>query len=219
MPGGYVGSGEFFACGLDRWSVKQKKWILLRPAKLSSFGQNPNLKSVQIKPGESIQVCEMMLPSQAGTLGDCVRFRLQMRWRNSDSVALFSTPFLIDTRPEIQSTSCGPELLPDSFPGSEGVARSCHGHVGSRVGACRSAEAAVSRYPEPPQAAAKAVWAASGGHLRQPWRTRPKNYLNRPFHGVLSFERQGPILRRPPPRTFHPQVNGKYGMKTPKSTH
>jgi hypothetical protein len=121
MPGGYVGSGEFFACGLDRWSVKQKKWIPLRPAKLSSFGQNPNLKSVQIKPGESIQVCEMMLPSQAGSLGDCVRFRLQMQWRNSDSAALFSTPFLIDARPGIQIASCGPELLPDSFPGSEGV--------------------------------------------------------------------------------------------------
>lgn len=107
MPGGYVGSGEFFACGLDRWSAKQKKWTPLRPAKLSSFGQNPNLKSVQIKPGESIQVCKMMLPSQAGSLGDCVRFRLHMRWRSSDSAELFSTPFLIDARPEIQSGSCG----------------------------------------------------------------------------------------------------------------
>lgn len=106
MPGGYVGSGQFFACSLERWSVKGKKWALLRPAKLSSFGLNPNLKNMQIKPGESIQVCEMILPSQAGSMGDCVRFSLRMRWGNSNSVALLSKPFRIDENPTIENASC-----------------------------------------------------------------------------------------------------------------
>jgi hypothetical protein len=113
MPGGYVGSGQFFACSLERWSSKQKKWVLLRPTKLSDFGANPNMKDVQIKPGENVQVCEMMLPSQAGTIGNCVRFRLRTRWSDSKkSNTFFSTPFRIDENPKIESTSCSSDPQP-----------------------------------------------------------------------------------------------------------
>jgi hypothetical protein len=107
MPGGYAGSGQFFACSLERWSYKQKKWVSLRPAKLSEFGVKPNIRNFQIKPGESMQVCEMMLPSQAGSMGDCVRFRLRMQWATSSSVVLFSRPFLIRESPGIENALCG----------------------------------------------------------------------------------------------------------------
>lgn len=95
MPGGYVGSGQFFRCDLQRWSTKDGKWTLLRQARLSSFGRDPDLVRVSIKPGESLQVCALALPSQAGTAGDCVRFRLQTRWNDGESEAFVSMPFLI----------------------------------------------------------------------------------------------------------------------------
>lgn len=106
MPGGYVGSGQFFRCDLQRWSRTHGKWTRLRQAKLSSFGHDPHLVSVSINPHERLQVCALALPSQAGTVGDCVRFRLQTRWKNGKSEAFVSTPFLIDGGKKLWSGSC-----------------------------------------------------------------------------------------------------------------
>jgi hypothetical protein len=98
MPGEY-GGGPYFPCTLERWSRRRGSWTLLFSDKISEFGSRPNFKNVTVKPGESLRVCGLDLPGQAGSLGDCVRFRLQMSWRDGSSGTLLSSPFLIDRKP------------------------------------------------------------------------------------------------------------------------
>jgi hypothetical protein len=92
MPGGYGGSGRFYACSVQFW--KASKWVTPRPAKLSNFGEKPPpVIQVQLKPGEKLEVCNSLLPQQQGHAGDIVRFALSLEW--GQKPILFSKRFTI----------------------------------------------------------------------------------------------------------------------------
>jgi hypothetical protein len=105
MPGGYAGSGKFFACGLQAWSARRHAWVVLRSAKQSEYGHNP-IEKVEIKPAERMQVCARLLPAQAGSVGQCVRFTLRMRWNEDSSGSLVSEPFSVDARVATSGSPC-----------------------------------------------------------------------------------------------------------------
>ena len=99
MPGGYAGSGKFFACGLEAWSARRHSWFSLWPAKISGYGRNPNLTNVEVRQKDHLRVCGRLLPAQAGSVGQCVRFTLRLRWRDHSSPVLTSKPFTIGEQP------------------------------------------------------------------------------------------------------------------------
>jgi hypothetical protein len=113
MPGGYVGEGQFFYCSLDVWKPDQHRWALLWSSHAglgsSSSGVSPgaNLKDIGLKAGERIEVCGLMLPTQAGKDGACVRYRLRTRWKRDHSQrTLLSDPFVIGDDASAQRTPC-----------------------------------------------------------------------------------------------------------------
>jgi hypothetical protein len=94
MPGGYAGSGRFYACSVQFWKASNKKWVTPRPAKLLDFGQKPPpIVQVELKPGERLGVCNSLLPQQQGHAGDSVRFALSLHWGQKPT--LFSNRFTI----------------------------------------------------------------------------------------------------------------------------
>jgi hypothetical protein len=105
MPGGYAGSGKFFACGLEAWNAGRHRWLTLRSAKRSEYGQNP-IVDVEIKPGEQVEVCGGLLPAQAGSVGQCVRFKLRTRWPPNISKTLVSEPFSIGEKEAPENGPC-----------------------------------------------------------------------------------------------------------------
>jgi hypothetical protein len=112
MPGGYIGEGNFFYCSLEGWKNDQHRWVLLWSSQ-AGFAPNsgavppPNLRDVGLKPGERVQVCSMLLPSQAGKDGECVRYRLRTSWnRNHSQRVLLSDPFVIGEKPPVRGSPC-----------------------------------------------------------------------------------------------------------------
>lgn len=94
MPGGYAGSGRFYACSLQFWKASSRKWVTPRPAKLTDFGTAPPpIIKVGLEPGTALQVCTSLLPQQQGHIGDSVRFALSLRW--DQEPAVFSKAFTI----------------------------------------------------------------------------------------------------------------------------
>jgi hypothetical protein len=94
MPGGYVGSGTFFHCSVEKWDKSVRHWRVVHKNDLSQF-HNPNLKGVEIKPNEGREVCRALLPHDGGSEGDRVRFRLSYTWHNF-AQSIVSDPFVID---------------------------------------------------------------------------------------------------------------------------
>jgi hypothetical protein len=94
MPGGYAGSGRFFACSLQFWRASSRQWVTPRPAKLLDFGETtaPIVK-VGLDPGKVLEVCTSLLPQQQGHVGDSVRFALSLQWGQKPTV--FSKMFTI----------------------------------------------------------------------------------------------------------------------------
>jgi hypothetical protein len=94
MPGGYVGSGTFFHCSVERWDKSLRKWRVVHKNDLSQF-HNPDLRKIEIKPNEAREVCRALLPHDGGSQGDRVRFRLSYTWRDF-AQSVVSDPFVID---------------------------------------------------------------------------------------------------------------------------
>jgi len=96
VPGSFAGSGTFFACGLQTWSQGDHRWVLRQKSKLSEFGpsSHPNLK-IKTMPGNQMEVCRLILPSQAGRRGDRARFIFQTKWNEAGSVKVHSNKFVI----------------------------------------------------------------------------------------------------------------------------
>ncbi len=90
--GEYGGSGKFFACSLQGWHREQHQWLRLWT---SHAGPAPHFVDVEVKAGDHREVCNMLLPSQAGSVGQCVRFKLLTRWHGPSSYVVFSKPFVI----------------------------------------------------------------------------------------------------------------------------
>ena len=103
MPGGYAGSGKFFNCRLEGWSARQHKWVSLWPVEPEP---RPNIVSVEIKPGDHMEVCRNMLPVQAGADGQCVRYKFNTLWKQSPSILVVSNPILIGDRAAKERTPC-----------------------------------------------------------------------------------------------------------------
>ena len=104
MPEGYAEGGTFFACSVEGWNNAEQRWVSIWAAKLSDFGHRRPLE-VEIRSGETLQVCGLYLPLKAGAKGQCVRFRLRPNWQHSRE-SFVSKPFLIDDEQTAQPTPC-----------------------------------------------------------------------------------------------------------------
>jgi hypothetical protein len=96
MPDGYAGSGTFFACFLEQWDAQKKKWNIVWPKEEARSGK-PN-RTVRIKPGEQKETCRNLLPHDGGSLGSCMRFRLETSWEKGEDNFL-SVPFVVGKAP------------------------------------------------------------------------------------------------------------------------
>jgi hypothetical protein len=77
MPGGYVGSGTFFACTVEQWNPHKQAWQVLRQPER---GDSPNLKTVRVGPGDQVEVCRELVPRERLKQGECMRFKLRQSW-------------------------------------------------------------------------------------------------------------------------------------------
>ena len=102
MPGGYVGSGTFFHCAVEKWDKSRKKWRVVHKNDLNQF-HNPDLQKIEIKPGEAREICRALLPHDGGSRGDRVRFRLGYTWQDF-AQSIVSDPFVIDEKGASPST-------------------------------------------------------------------------------------------------------------------
>jgi len=108
-PEGYQGGGLVFFCYLEAWKSGQKQWRpLWSPTRVDyGYGPDSELKDVDIKPGGSEEVCGLLLPDQAGTHGQCVRFGMRTRWvADPERVNLVSKPFIIGNVAAKPQTPC-----------------------------------------------------------------------------------------------------------------
>jgi hypothetical protein len=96
MPGGYVGSGTFFHCSVEKWDNGRKRWRVVHKNDLSQF-HNPDIQKIEIKPGGMREVCRALLPHDGGSRGDRVRFRLGYTWRDFGQSTL-SDSFVIEDK-------------------------------------------------------------------------------------------------------------------------
>lgn len=98
MPGGYVGSGQFYPCSTEARDFVTRRWQTLHFAKLSDFGLRPRIEETHIPSGKYAEVCRTILPSQGGSPNACLRFSLRFRWKDTEA-AIVSHPFVIDVEP------------------------------------------------------------------------------------------------------------------------
>jgi hypothetical protein len=105
MPGGYAGSGRFFACSLQIWDNGEQRWAMQRSARLSNYGKNPNVTTEEVRPGMREEVCRMVLPAQSGKDGECARFLFRLKWRDTGSPVM-SNPFIIGSSSPSESNPC-----------------------------------------------------------------------------------------------------------------
>ena len=106
MPGGYAGSGKFFVCNLEVWDADRRNWKALRTEKAFEFGHHPEFVGVEVKPGEHLEACAMLLPSQAGANGQCIRFLIQTKRRPHPHGAIRSGPFVIGKKAASPDAPC-----------------------------------------------------------------------------------------------------------------
>jgi hypothetical protein len=99
MPGGYLGSGVFFACSLEKWSPTSKAWRVIRRTTLSGFGATKASKEV-LKPGDTREACRSLLPYMGGHEGSCTRFRISSTFGKGGQF-FYSPPFLIGGEPNV----------------------------------------------------------------------------------------------------------------------
>lgn len=106
MGGGYAGGGQFYPCSLQIWDDRENRWIIRRRDKLSDFGNGEPPAIVSLKAGEHLKVCGMYLPAWAGRTGDCARFLLRTRWNETNSLKIYSNPFIIGRPVSSDEVSC-----------------------------------------------------------------------------------------------------------------
>lgn len=104
-PEGYAGGGRFFHCTLESWSLRHHRWTQIWPA---DFGPRPNPVKIELKPGDHTEACSLMLPTQAGKNGQCVRFRLHTLWKNISSIEVVSNPIVMGDKAVAEHTPCRP---------------------------------------------------------------------------------------------------------------
>ena len=97
MPGGYVGSGTFYNCLLEQWDEMGKTWNVARRVDIAGFMETRR-RMIVIAPGNREEVCRFLLPHAAGSLGSCMRVRLEMFWK-SEGISIISSPFVIGEEP------------------------------------------------------------------------------------------------------------------------
>lgn len=109
QPEGYQGGGRIFRCDLQVWNSRDKGWRSLWAPKLSAYGSAPEFTNVEIKPNHSEQVCGLLLPLQAGSNGECVRFRMRTPWATGPrQISLISQPFSIGEGHAKLKSPCSP---------------------------------------------------------------------------------------------------------------
>jgi hypothetical protein len=94
MPGGYVGSGVFFPCSVEKWNSTSTAWEVIHRTELTQF-RNPPVTELEFKRGGEREVCRSLLPKEGARNGDCVRFRISSKFGNGGEVFL-SEPFTVD---------------------------------------------------------------------------------------------------------------------------
>lgn len=92
MPGGYLGSGQFFGCALQVRNHRTGLWENTYEPNRAEY-EGGKVEEVNVDPGRAMQVCKMLLPQQAGRAGDTVRFTLSISFDGPP--LLYSEPFTI----------------------------------------------------------------------------------------------------------------------------
>jgi len=95
MPGGYAGDGKFFGCSLEHSGRGRTRSKILFQDTAPPVSQR---QDVELRVGEKMEVCRLMLPTQGGKMGECVRFVLSPRWKR-DTNSVSSKPFMIGSDP------------------------------------------------------------------------------------------------------------------------
>jgi len=103
MAGGYVGSGTFFHCSVEKRDKGLHRWRVIHKNDLSQF-HNPTLMKLEIKPNEAREVCRALLPHDGGSKGDRARFRLSYTWHDF-ARSIVSDPFVIDEKVDASSST------------------------------------------------------------------------------------------------------------------
>jgi hypothetical protein len=102
MPGGYLGSGVFFPCSVEKWNSESSSWALIRRTQLKQF-TNPAVTEQEVKPGKGREVCRALLPKEGARNGECVRFRLSAKF-GDDGPSFVSRPFTVGSALDARAT-------------------------------------------------------------------------------------------------------------------
>src|SRR5438270_10301442 len=84
-----------FSLCLPAWSSQPRRRAILfddRSAQMNAWKR----ETTSLETGQSVEVCGLMLPVQAGKAGECVRFVLHPNWETGRGPdAIYSKPFVI----------------------------------------------------------------------------------------------------------------------------
>ena len=131
MPGGYVGSGVFFPCSVEKWNSTSKAWEVIHRTELTQF-INPSVTELEFKRGGERAVCRSLLPKEGARNGECVRFRISSKFGNGGEV-LLSEPFIVDGKSDAVLTCNAGTAGPDAKRGTNWVPHASGLRVGVLV--------------------------------------------------------------------------------------
>ena len=107
MPGGYAGDGRFFACSLQLWDRKNRKWSSHRLYSFYNGRNTPRIVQVQVDPGTQLEVCNGSFPDELGHAGDCARFALSPE-RGQNPIFFSNTFRIVGGRKSEHAEGCKP---------------------------------------------------------------------------------------------------------------
>ena len=94
MAGGYVGSGVFFPCSVEKWNSTTKAWDVIHRTPPTQSTKFP-ITELELKRGGEREVCRSLLPKEGARNGECVRFRISSKFTTGGNVFL-SEAFTVD---------------------------------------------------------------------------------------------------------------------------
>jgi hypothetical protein len=93
MAGRPGANGRFGACYLEQWNSSLRRWDYLPQPIVAT--ETFEVKSIVLKSGVPIQVCDALFSSKVGQPGICYRFMLQVQMRGHDAPSVLSRSFKV----------------------------------------------------------------------------------------------------------------------------
>jgi hypothetical protein len=93
MAGRPGASGRFGACYLEQWNSSLRRWDYLPQPVVAT--ETLDVKSIVLKPGDPIQVCDALFSSKPGQPEVCYRFTLQVQMRGHGAPSVLSRSFKV----------------------------------------------------------------------------------------------------------------------------